>query len=245
MFIVSESDNSVAAKVRAILAAKSDNAPPLLSMISDVMRIPWDGKRVTTIIRVSTRKQARLGFSLEAQEKEILKYCKDKGLDNSIFKIVKSGFSLGHTREALDHAERNKNAIVVPGLDRFSRHDVTKIFEDCGKRRIRLIGLDNGREGWSEEIASGAHSKSERSRNTKRGIGAKRDHTKKWGRSSLADDARKWRIRVRILELDQQGVSAGAIEKQLRREGAKNPPTRTTIKKFLNEVHKREKRYPR
>jgi len=216
---------------------RRENDPQLLfELLAEVSRLPWNGKRVTGICRVSSRAQKARGYSLEGQEVEIRDYVKGQSFElDGLFDTVGSGDSWGRVREALDYAEKNGNAIVIPGWDRFSRQRAVRVAEECKRRQIRLIVLDDGCEVDPGEIASGVHQRSERSRNTKRGIKTRRRSNPKWGRRSLADDPHKWKLRQRIDELSDKQFKAGKIKETLILEGWELAPDEKTIRKYLRE----------
>ncbi len=104
-------------------------------------------KFVAIYIRVSTPEQAKEGYSLPAQEKVLVNFCKQKNY--KIYKVYKemgiSAKDISHRpvfNEMLRDALTGKfSAIVVWKLSRFSRNlpDLTAVCEDLFKRNIYLI----------------------------------------------------------------------------------------------------------
>jgi len=115
--------------------------------------------RVVLYIRVSTEEQAKEGFSLEAQEETLARYCElhnytvvDKYIDDG-----KSGKNIDRPamQELIKHSTQGKfDIVLVWKLSRLSRNlkDILQLIEDFEKYNISLLSLS---EQFDSKVPSG------------------------------------------------------------------------------------------
>lgn len=110
-------------------------------------------KNIVIYKRVSTDEQAEQGFSLDAQEEKVVKYCKANGIN--VLKIFSEDFSAwkGFDRPAYNELKKflksNKgkvDGILFTQWSRFSR-DITESYNEI--KRLREVGVQpNAIEQW-------------------------------------------------------------------------------------------------